>query len=100
MKTDAHSCGCNKAEQEKLLHSQPRSKNIIKRSGEIIKMIVPAVLFTLIPKCPVCLAGYVALSTGIGLSITTATYIRIALIILFILSMAYFIFKHIRRLIV
>ena len=58
---------------------------------------MPAVVFTIIPKCPVCLAGYIALGTGIGLSVTTATYVRIGLIALCIVSLGYFIIKHVRR---
>jgi hypothetical protein len=72
----------------------------IKRKRSIedtVKMTLTAIVFALIPKCPVCLAGYVALGTGIGLSITTATYIRMGLIILCIVSFSYFIVKQVYR---
>ena len=102
MKTDMPACSCNshKADPEHIQASESRSKKFMQRCAEVIKMSIPAIVFAIIPKCPVCLAGYVALSTGIGLSITTATYIRIVLIILCILSITYFIIKHVHRLIV
>jgi hypothetical protein len=62
-----------------------------------IKMAIPVFAFVIIPKCPVCLAGYIALITGAGLSIPAATYMRTILIILCIVSFSYFIIKHVQR---
>src|SRR5688572_15792453 len=78
MKTDGNTCSCSNSRKD---HKQtaikdPEQKKYLRRSMEFVKMMVPAFVFAVIPKCPVCLAGYIALSTGIGLSITTATYLR------------------------
>ena len=98
MSIEHKTCTCNNntAHKHQVIKNPPKKKTI-SRYVDLIKVLMPAVVFTVIPKCPVCLAGYIALSTGIGLSVTTATYVRITLIVLCILSLSYFIIKHMRR---
>lgn len=46
-----------------------------------------AAILALVPKCPVCLALYVMVWTGVWLPLTTATYLRASLLILCIASL-------------
>lgn len=42
--------------------------------------LFPGILLVVMPKCPLCLAAYIALFTGISIPITAATRLRWALI--------------------
>ena len=91
-------CNCsNNTSTLQAVEQKRGRKKTGRRFIDFIKMVMPAVIFIVIPKCPVCLAGYIVLGTGIGLSITTATYLRIGLIVVCILSLAYFVTKHAYR---
>jgi hypothetical protein len=67
-----------------------------KRVVRFIKPILPAFLLALIPKCPFCLAAYVALGTGIGLSVTSARFLHIFLLCAGIIPLSLFAANHIR----
>jgi len=51
----------------------------------------------LVPKCPACLAAYVTLWTGLGLSLATATYLRWMLLFLCVASLLFLIVKRLDR---
>ncbi len=63
---------------------------ITRRGGEIAGWVIPTATLALLPKCPACLVGYVAIATGMGISMTAATYLRFGLIVLCIGALAYF----------
>ncbi len=68
----------------------------LRRSGEIADWIVPGAILVLMPKCPACLAAYVAAVTGLGLSLATATHLRTLLLILCITSLIYLGMRRLR----
>jgi hypothetical protein len=52
--------------------------------------MLPAGGLVLLPKCPACLAAYVAIVTGIGISVSAATYLRMLLLTICIVTITYF----------
>ncbi len=50
------------------------------RTGAFFRWALPITALALVPKCPGCVAAYVFLFTGIGLSIPVAAAMRWALI--------------------
>jgi hypothetical protein len=59
-----------------------RTAIFVRRFIEVAGWIVPSTILTLIPKCPACLAAYIALWSGIGLSLSAAVYLRTSLLVL------------------
>lgn len=55
---------------------------------------LPSALLAVMPKCPVCLAAYVAMATGLGLSLPVAAALRTCLIVLCVGSLTWMICRR------
>jgi hypothetical protein len=100
---NAHRCclvtsgaiGQNKA-GERVAGGDPHPPSLLRRSLDLTTKAVPVAILAVLPKCPACLAAYVALGTGIGLSLTAATYLRLSLIVVCVSSLIFFVAKMMR----
>jgi len=55
--------------------------------------LVPSVILAALPKCPICIAAYLSLFTGVGIHISTANSLRVFLIGICALSLIHFAFR-------
>lgn len=58
-----------------------------RRGARRVTAVLPGILLVLMPKCPICLAAYIALITGVSIPITAATWLRWSLIVLCIVAL-------------
>jgi len=66
-----------------------RSGGLFRRAWRGVQWVFPATLLVLIPKCPICVAAYVALFTGVGISVTTARWIQVLMLVICLGSLGY-----------
>jgi len=67
------------------------------RLGEVTGWIASSITLALLPKCPACLAAYVALATGIGISLPVATCLRMTLVVLCLTALVFMTLRRLRR---
>jgi len=60
---------------------EPKSR-LAPRFWEITGYVFPGIILAILPKCPLCLAAWIAAGTGIGLSAAAASHVRALAIIL------------------
>ena len=63
-------------------------RRALRRGAALAEWAGPAAVLALLPKCPLCLAAYVAFISGVGLSVAAATYLRTGLAVLSVAVLA------------
>jgi hypothetical protein len=88
-------CECSAA--RKAGGASYRGKSFGRRLLTIVEWAVPGAILVLVPKCPLCLAAYIAFGTGIGVSVSTAAYLRVALLAACAVSILFLTLRLLRR---
>jgi hypothetical protein len=73
--------------------------NVARRSSEAAGWIVPSILLALVPKCPMCVAAYIALVTGVSITMSTASIVRTSMIVVSIATLMYVAGRRLLRLV-
>jgi len=79
---------------------ETRAGSTARRIAGVAQFVAPATVLALMPKCPMCVAAYVALFTGISLSAAAATYLRGGLLAVCVMSLALLAGRRVYRTIV
>jgi hypothetical protein len=64
-----------------------------RRSLTLTRWSLPGLVLILLPKCPACLAAYIALGTGLSLSVAASFYLRWYLLALCVAAIALNVFS-------
>ena len=65
----------------------PRPASRWRHGGEIARWIIPSATLVLLPKCPLCVAMYVALFSGVSISIASAAHLRTSVLVLCVVAL-------------
>ena len=68
-----------------------------RRGLKIAGTVIPAAVLVLLPKCPACIVAYIALGTGIGVTISTAAHLRTLLLVVCVACLVYVGARHVLR---
>jgi hypothetical protein len=69
----------------------------LRRGIEAIEWALPGAILAVLPKCPMCVVAYIALFTGMGVSVSAATYLRTGMIVLCVASLLFLAARAVRR---
>jgi hypothetical protein len=60
----------------------PHARSLKRRSAKAAGWTLPSVVIVMMPKCPACVAAYVAIATGAGISVSMAAHLRVMVLAL------------------
>jgi hypothetical protein len=84
---------CNAGKTENSPEAK-RPGSFLVRAWRRIQWVFPTALLVLMPKCPLCVAAYIALFTGVGISVSTARWIQVLMIVLCVGSLSYLLIRY------
>jgi hypothetical protein len=82
----ASTCGCT---------HPARPTTLARRCATATSWALPTAVLALLPKCPMCVAAYVAAFTGASISIPAASHLRTAAIAVCVASLLFLILRKV-----
>jgi hypothetical protein len=64
------------------------SRRLARRLSTVTASILPGVVLVLLPKCPLCLAAWLTVATGLGVSAAGAAWVRGIAVMFSVVAMA------------
>ena len=58
----------------------PHTPSLPRRGAKAAGWVLPSAVMVLMPKCPMCVAAYVAMVSGVGISMTAAAELRVGVL--------------------
>src|SRR5438552_18962689 len=77
--------------------NRKRPTGLLSRAWLSVQWLFPATFLVLMPKCPLCVAAYFALFTGLGITVSTAGWIQMLMVLFCLSSLAYLGVRHWRE---
>ena len=78
-------------------HCATPAGGTLQRGLEMARWLAPSATLALLPKCPACVAAYVAVATGFGISMSAAAYLRTGAIAACVAALLYLAARTVRR---
>lgn len=76
---------------------RPSRRSPARRGLDVAGHVVPAAVLVLLPKCPACIVAWLAVGTGIGVTMSTAAYLRTLLLVVCAACLVYMAARHVVR---
>ncbi|MCU1225385.1 MAG: hypothetical protein JWQ42_3478 [Edaphobacter sp.] len=75
----------------------PHPRSVVKRGAGALGWVVPSAILVLMPKCPACVVAYVAIVTGAGISFSAAAQLRMVVLVLCVVVLAWVAVRLVQR---
>ncbi len=75
---------------------QGRASGVGRKLSTITPSVVPGLALLLLPKCPLCLAAWLTVATGLSFSAGGATWVRAGIVIVWVAGLMYLVWKRMR----
>ena len=84
---------CCQAHSTRARENTPSPLHRIRTAAE---WVLPGAVLVVMPKCPACVAGYIALATGVGISFSAAENLRTLVLTACFLTLSFLAIKRVR----